>query len=739
MSYTPFKEVTIANSGSGTRYGSDDLLDVLKIFNAKVVSNRRPEIINPWRWSSWQELKQVTEASVTTPGEANVCHLFLSATDNKLKLKKTGGTIINLEDVGTGTWSASGTETLSNKTVHIDTNTFKHSTTNSQGDILFYDTTAAKYIRLAKGTALQSLTVNAAGTSLEWATVTGGGGGGEANTASNVGSAGIGWFHQKLGIDLEFKKIFSPDASINISDDTGNQKIDLTLPAGIVRTAQANTFGDFQQTFRSSRLAITNPANTFSYFLVGAALTASRNVFLPLLTVNDTLVAEAFSATLTNKTLGTGTVANIDTITLKHSTTNTLGELLKNTGTKFDRFAKGAANTFLKVNASGTDLEWGSPATGGVKLPDGTTAPSTGRWGAFFGGSGNGMGLLGFAHTYTRLHGTTNSSSESVTQIFTAAGTNQIAEFKTACGFRRDSTCMFKVKWALTSSAGGKVKLGLSSATALPAGGSGTQNTRYDLAQSASGHLEFDGSISRRAVRFDTGASGIGEAVTEVTVRFRKYGSPSGTATVGVRKNSDGTLVTLGTFTPGSFGSGEQEAVITDLSNTYNMVANDRVSVEFAPNATNGIELDENDTGATNYTSQEWSGSSWATSNHIGMKIKCSSGGGTSGNTPLNNANGVMVHGTIGTHTNYRVARNNGGASQTEEDSTKALANTTTHTAEFDINSTNCIVTIDGTPFTYTTTIPTTSTAMAFFLHIETESATERGLGIAYAQVVVTS
>lgn len=713
----------------------------MKILNAKVVSNRRPEIINPWRWSSWQEIKQVTEASVTTPGEADVAHLFLSATDNKLKVKKTGGTVINLEDVGTGTWSVSSTETLSNKTLHIDTNTIKHSTTNAQGDILFYDTTAAKFIRLAKGTASQSLTVNAAGTSLEWATVTGGGGGGEANTASNVGSAGIGVWYQKLGVDLQFKSLFSPDASINISDDTGNQKIDLTLGGALVKTTSANTYGDFQQTFRSSRLAITNPANTFVYFLVGSALTASRNLFLPLLTANDTAVTEAFGQTLTNKTMGTGTIANTDTITLKHSTTNTIGELMRNTGTKFDRFAKGAANTFLKVNASGTDLEWVIPtSSGGVKLPDGTIAPTSGRWGAFFGGSGNGMGMLGFASTYNRLHGTTNSDSESVTQIFTPVLTNNIAEFKTGCGFRRDSTCVFKVKWALTSSAGGKVKIGLSDATALPAGGAGTATTRYDVNQNSADHTEFDGGISRLAVRFDSGAPGLGEPVTEVVVRFRKYGIPSGSATVGIRKNSDGTLVTLGTFTPNSFGSGEQTTTISAPSNSYNMVTSDRVSVEFPSNSTDGLELDEDTNSVSNFTSQSWNGSSWSSvGDSLGLRIKTSSGGGASGNTPLNNANGIMLHGTIGTHTNYRVARNNGGATQTEQDSTKLLANTTVHTAEFNINASNCVVTIDTTAFTYTTTIPATTTAMAFWLHIETESAAERGLGIVYAQVVVTS
>ena len=364
MSFTPFKEVTIANPGSATRYGSDDVLDVMKIFNAKVVANRRPEIVNPWRWSSWFELKQVTEASVTTPTEANVAHLFLSATDNKLKLKKTAGTIVNLEDVGAGTWSPSTTETLSNKTINIDTNIVKHSTTNAQGDIVRYDSGTGRYARIAKGTANQVLAVNAAGTDLEYQTPSGGGGGGEANTASNVGSAGIGTFYQKLGVDLQFKSIFSPDGSVLISDDTGNQKIDITIGGSIVKTNQSNTWGDFNQNFKNSRLSISNPAGTFGYFINAAAITASRNVMLPLLAGQDQFTFDAFGTTLTNKTLGTGTLANIDTITLKHSTTNTLGELMVNNGTKYDRFAKGSADTYLKVKSDGTTIEWGPVSIG---------------------------------------------------------------------------------------------------------------------------------------------------------------------------------------------------------------------------------------------------------------------------------------------------------------------------------------------------------------------------------------
>lgn len=809
MSFDAFKEVTISNPGSATRYGSDDVLDVMKILNGKVVSTRRPIISNRWRWISYQEIQQMAEASVPTPTDSNVVNLFQSATDNHLKVKKTGGTIVDLENIGSGTWSNTSTETFSNKTVNFDTNTLKHSTTNATGDIMFYDATAAKYIRLAKGTANQSLTVNAAGTTLEWATVTGGGGGGEANTASNIGTAGIGLFFQKLGVDLQFKQLFSPDGSVNISDDTGNQKIDLTLPAGVAKTGAQNTFGDFQNTFRSGRLAITNPANSAAYFWVGSAISASRNVTLPLLTANDQMTCDTFPTNLLNKTLGTGTVANTDVISLKHSTTNTLGELLVNTGTKFDRKAKGAADTYLKVNASGTDLEWGSiaiptstiddltdvtitspaighllaftgsvwankpkgsadtylkvnsagtdlewaalppapQATPGIKLPDGTTTiPGSGRWGAFYGGSGNGMGMMGFAPTYSRLYGGTSSASESSTQILSAATTNAIAEFKTGCAFRRDSQCVFKAKWYLTSAASCKVKIGLSDAPLLPAGGSASEGpltTRYDVNQSSSGHLEMD-TPSRFGVRFDSGASGLNQAVREVTVRWRNYGSPSGSATVGIRKNSDGTLVSLGTFTPGSFGSGERSTTISAPTNTYLMLTNDRVSIEFPANASNGIEIDQDDAASpSGYTSQQWTGSSWSAADAtVAMQIKTvtiSGGGGTSGDTPLANDNGVMVHGTIGTHSNYQIARNNGLASAVVVDSGVPLANTSTHTVVIDLNSTDIKVTLDGNLQTLTTTLPALSTAMGWFMHVEAAAASEKGLGIVYAQVVMTS
>lgn len=57
--------------------------------------------------------------------------------------------------------------------------------------------------------------------------VGGGGGGGEANTASNIGTAGVGVFKTKSGVDLQFKKVNS--ATLTVTDDTANNELDVDL------------------------------------------------------------------------------------------------------------------------------------------------------------------------------------------------------------------------------------------------------------------------------------------------------------------------------------------------------------------------------------------------------------------------------------------------------------------------------------------------------------------------------
>ena len=67
---------------------------------------------------------------------------------------------------------------------------------------------------------------NSAGTFV-LSSVSGLSGSGETNTASNVGTAGVGVFKQKAGEDLEFKKINAGSAKITVTDDTSDDEIDI--------------------------------------------------------------------------------------------------------------------------------------------------------------------------------------------------------------------------------------------------------------------------------------------------------------------------------------------------------------------------------------------------------------------------------------------------------------------------------------------------------------------------------
>ena len=64
--------------------------------------------------------------------------------------------------------------------------------------------------------------------------------------------------------------------------------------------------------YRSGKLQVRNPANSFSYNIVGSALLADRNLSLPLLTADDTLVTLNLAQTLTNKVISGTTNTIID-------------------------------------------------------------------------------------------------------------------------------------------------------------------------------------------------------------------------------------------------------------------------------------------------------------------------------------------------------------------------------------------------------------------------------------------
>lgn len=52
---------------------------------------------------------------------------------------------------------------------------------------------------------------------------------GEANTASNAGTGGVGVYDSKVGVDLKFKNINAGSAKITVADDPGNKEIDIDV------------------------------------------------------------------------------------------------------------------------------------------------------------------------------------------------------------------------------------------------------------------------------------------------------------------------------------------------------------------------------------------------------------------------------------------------------------------------------------------------------------------------------
>jgi hypothetical protein len=57
--------------------------------------------------------------------------------------------------------------------------------------------------------------------------------GGEANTGTNVGTAGVGVFKQKTGVNLEFKKINAGSGSITITDDVANSEVGIDVGTNV--------------------------------------------------------------------------------------------------------------------------------------------------------------------------------------------------------------------------------------------------------------------------------------------------------------------------------------------------------------------------------------------------------------------------------------------------------------------------------------------------------------------------
>ena len=131
-----------------------------------------------------------------------------------------------------------------------------------------------------------------------------------------------------------------------------------------------------------------------------------------------------------------------DSNTIKHSTSNNAGDLLVNTGTKYDRFARGAANQVPKMNATGTGLEWidssslggggggGGSSTGDYQVPK-VNNIITGAWYGTSTTGGSGCWNDFLTNTTTGTSVTIVDTSGRMGLRYTVTSGNVVAGFRT--------------------------------------------------------------------------------------------------------------------------------------------------------------------------------------------------------------------------------------------------------------------------------------------------------------------
>lgn len=150
-----------------------------------------------------------------------------------------------------------------------------------------------------------------------WKETTGGVGAGEANTASNVGTGGVGLFKQKTGVDLEFKNINAGSNKVTVTNDVANNEIDIDVNESNL-SLTASQITDFD-TEVSNNTDVTNNTAKVSNATHTGEVTGSTT-----LTVSETAISnKALKSTLA----GTEEVLINDGGTLKKTTSQYIANL----------------------------------------------------------------------------------------------------------------------------------------------------------------------------------------------------------------------------------------------------------------------------------------------------------------------------------------------------------------------------------------------------------------------------
>jgi len=230
----------------------------------------------------------------------------------------------------------------------------------------------------------QCLVVAADTTKIEY-TACAGGGGGEANTASNTGSAGTGLFKQKTLVDLEFYKIASSNALLTVAL-SGTDYLNLTVNQGSIDHGSLAGLGDDDHTqylLAAGTRALTGNWDVGAFTITGTQFISDIAIgTAPLVVTSTTKVTNLNVDQVDNTGLGTLTDEKVCTyeatgtiIDCNEAETGT-GSIVRATSPTFVTPLLGTPTSGTLTNASGL------PVTSGL---------IAGNWDVFY---SNGSGAL---------------------------------------------------------------------------------------------------------------------------------------------------------------------------------------------------------------------------------------------------------------------------------------------------------------------------------------------------------
>ena|GEM_PF-7041169 len=184
---------------------------------------------------------------------------------------------------------------------------------------------------------------------------------GEVNTASNVGTGGVGVFKQKNGVNLEFRNINAGSTKVTVTNDAANNEIDIDVnPAnftGIPQSAVTNLTSDL-----AGKEPSITAGTTSQYWRGDKSWQTLDKSTVGLGNVDNTSDA--------NKPISTATQTALDGKTDK-STLTTKGDIYVATAAGMvTRLGVGADNQILVADSTQIGgIKWAAPSAPSAGLP----------------------------------------------------------------------------------------------------------------------------------------------------------------------------------------------------------------------------------------------------------------------------------------------------------------------------------------------------------------------------------